>query len=619
VAHLILGTAGHIDHGKTTLVRRLTGAAGDRLPAEKLRGLTIDLGFSRLTLGRHAVGVVDVPGHERFVRNMLAGATGLDLALLVVAADDGPMPQTREHLAILGLLGVRHGVVALTKCDLVSAERCGAAAATVRELLAATGLAEAEVVPISADGDVSGLLAALERAADRCGGKAAGRPFRLAIDRAFTVAGHGTVVTGTVASGELRVGDEIHWHRGPVPERVRVRGLTVHGEPMLAVTAGQRAGVNVAGVELSAVCRGQELAAPGSLVPSRVLTCRLIALTGEVIRHRLPVRLHLGTAEVMAEASVLDAERVEPGTPAVGQLFLADPVVAIWGQPLILRDPGAERTLGGGRVLDPSAVRLRRRHVEHVEQIARLDSPDTAVRADAAVWLAGFDGVSADDLGRRAGVWRPDPTPLVRLDGRRLWHPTRVAAVERQVSAVLAVWHAEQPLVTAHDRGRLTAAIKGVPQPVTQAVIDRMLAAGRLTGNARRVAAVEFAPTLSQNQRKLKDRIVAAHTAAGFSPPAPADFPGGAALFPVAVAEGLLVPVGRDLYLTAEWEAELRRVVVERLTAGPATMSELRQLLGTTRKYSLPFGEYLDGLGLTVRDGDFRRLRGVVHGPARGE
>ncbi len=612
--HLILGTAGHIDHGKTTLVRLLTGTDGDRLPAEQSRGITIDLGFARLALGRHAVGVVDVPGHERFVRNMLTGATGIDLALLVVAADDGPMPQTREHLAILQLLGVRHGVVALTKSDLVDAERLATATVAVRGLLADTTLSDAVIVPTVRDGrGLPALLAELAAAAERAAGKSDARPFRLAIDRAFTVVGHGTVVTGTVQGGRLRVGDTLDWHHGERPEPVRVRGLSVHGGAVEEVTAGQRAGVNLAGVPLESLHRGQELAAPGSLVAGRVLTCQLHALAdGRAIRHRLPVRLHLGTAEVMAEVSVLDADRIDPGGRAVCQLFTAEPVVAVWGQPVVVRDAAAETTLGGGTVLDPTTARLRRRHVAHVEQAERMSSSDPAVRTAAAAWLAGADGVRPADLGRLAGVWDEVPASLVSLGGR-LYHPERLAELEQHVFDTIAEWHRDQPLVTAHDRGKLVATVgRFAPAELAQQVIERLLTAKRLVGDVRRVAAADFKPKLSQNQRKLRDRIVAAHVAAGFSPPDPAEFatPAGslADILEVAGAEGLLVKVGPDLYLATEHEAELRRRAAERLAAGPATMAELRDLWGTTRKYALPFAAHLDAVGLTVRDGDVRRL-----------
>ena len=484
--HLILGTAGHIDHGKTTLVRLLTGTDCDRLPAEQARGITIDLGFARLALGRHAVGVVDVPGHERFVRNMLAGTTGIDLALLVVAADDGPMPQTREHLAILQLLGVRHGVVALTKSDLVDAGRLATATTAVRELLADTTLSEAAVVPTAHDGrGLPALLAELESAAERAAGKSGERPFRMAIDRAFSVAGHGTVVTGTVQGGRLRIGDTLDWHHGERPEPVRVRGLSVHGGAVEEVTAGQRAGVNLAGVPLERVSRGQELAASGSLVAGRVLTCRLHALAdGRAIRHRLPVRLHLGTAEVMAEVSVLDADHIDPGGRAVCQLFTAEPVVAAWGQPVVIRDATAEATVGGGTVLDPTAQRLRRRHVAHIEQAERMASSDPAVRAAAAAWLAGADGVRPADLGRLAGVWDAVPTSLAPLGGR-LYHPDRLAELEQHVLDTLAGWHREQPLVTAHDRGKLIATVGPVRPGRVGPTGHRPAAGGEATGRRR--------------------------------------------------------------------------------------------------------------------------------------
>src|SRR5690242_11098324 len=298
---LILGTAGHIDHGKTALVKALTGIDTDRLPEEKARGITIDIGFARLDLGDYQLGVVDVPGHERFVKNMLAGATGIDLALLVVAADDSVMPQTREHLDILRLLGLRHGVIALTKCDLVDATMREVVAMEVRELVRDSFLADAPLVPTSANtGDgIAELKAAIAAAARRVEERAGSEWFRLAIDRSFVVQGHGTVVTGSVTSGSVRVGDELEWQ--PRGERVRVRALHNHDRPVEEVHRGMRAAINLAGVAHEDVIRGQELAAPGYLKPARTLTVHLRASADarRPLKHRTPVRLHLGTAELL--------------------------------------------------------------------------------------------------------------------------------------------------------------------------------------------------------------------------------------------------------------------------------------------------------------------------------
>src|SRR5215470_17197957 len=305
---LILGTAGHIDHGKTSLVKALTGIDCDRLPEEKARGITIDIGFATLDLGDFRLGIVDVPGHERFIKNMLAGATGIDLAVLVVAADDSVMPQTREHLEILRLLGLRHGLVALTKCDLVDETTREVVELEIRELVKGSFLENAPILRTSAHtGEgIPQLKAAIAEACTKVEERGGAEWFRMAIDRSFIVQGHGTVVTGSVTSGRLRVGDEVEWQ--PRGERVRVRSLQNHDQPVEEVHRGQRAAVNLAGVRHEDVVRGQEVASPGYLEPARVMTVRLhcLAEMRRPIKHRMPVRFHLGTAEVMGAVSLLD-------------------------------------------------------------------------------------------------------------------------------------------------------------------------------------------------------------------------------------------------------------------------------------------------------------------------
>lgn len=635
---LILGTAGHIDHGKTSLVKALTGVDCDRLPEEKARGITIDIGFAHLDLGDTRLGVVDVPGHERFVRNMLAGATGIDLALLVVAADDSVMPQTREHLEILKLLRVRHGLVALTKADLVDETTREVVALELRELLRGSFLEDAPIVPTSAHTGlgIAELKDALRAAAVRVGARDAAEWFRLPIDRAFVVQGHGTVVTGSAVSGSVAVGEEIEWHKGDgTSELVRVRGLNNHGRPADEVHRGQRAAINLAGVPHEAVRRGQELARPGYLAPSRVLTVRLFA-SAEVrhpLKHRLQLRVHIGTSEVMGSVSLLDCDTLDPGQWALAQLFLEEPVTAVWGQPFVARDSSAEHTLGGGQVVQPNAGKVRRRHLEAVEHIERLWSDAADTRALAVAWFAGFDGFAPTDLVRAAGLAPGDVgavsarlvasgklVELALANTRKLLvNAERVGELEERVLGALAGLHAEHPLVTNHDRQKVLARLDYVgDEQLLQAVAERLIRAKKLVGDARRIARADFKPKLSANQRKLKDKIVEAHVAAGFAPPEPKEFAnqagGNAAalkdIFEVACAEGFLVRVTDEIYLSAEADAEMRRRVVERLQSGTgATVAEIRDLLGTTRKYAVPVCEYLDRIGLTTRAGDLRVLK----------
>jgi len=633
---LILGTAGHIDHGKTSLVKALTGIDCDRLPEEKARGITIDIGFASLDLGEYRLGIVDVPGHERFIKNMLAGATGIDLALLVVAADDSVMPQTREHLEILRLLGLRHGLIALTKCDLVDETSREVVELEVRELVHGTFLETAPLVRTSAQtGEgIPDLKGALQATCRQVEAHAGGEWFRMAIDRSFVVQGHGTVVTGSVTSGSVRVGDEVEWQ--PRRERVRVRSLQNHDRPVEEVHRGQRAAINLAGVRHEEVVRGQELAAPGYLLPSRVLTVRMHcpADARKPIKHRASVRLHLGTAEIMGTISLLDCDTVEPGQWGLGQIFLEEEATAAWGQPFVVRAPSATQTLGGGQVLQPVARKVRRRHIETLERIERLWTGDAAERALTVAWFGGFQGFTVADLVRGANI-PPDqaPTLIEQLKSERQLAEVRVSAarqillhadmlkeLDERLVQTLARMHEQFPLMATHDRQKVQSHLDYIgDDALVHAAADRLFQQKKLVGDARRIALADFKPKLSGNQRKLKDKIIAAYQEAKFQPPEPASFAsqaGGNAtnlrdLFDVCVAEGYLVPVATDLYLHADAEAEMRRSLREFLAGEQGrTVAELRDLLGTTRKYAVPICEYLDRVGLTRREGDLRYLAG---------
>ncbi len=632
---LILGTAGHIDHGKTSLVKALTGIDTDRLPEEKARGITIDIGFAFLELGTFRLGIVDVPGHERFIKNMLAGATGIDLVILIIAADDSIMPQTREHLEILKLLRLQHGVIALTKADLVDDTTREVAELEIRELVQGSFLQDAPIIATSvATGQgIEELKAALRDVCERMVTRERAEWFRLPIDRAFTVAGHGTVVTGSIVSGSVAVEDELEWHRGNgQSELVRVRGLNQHGKTVVEIHRGQRGAINLAGISLESVHRGQELAKPGYLRPSRVLTVRLQALASmrRAIKHRLPCRLHLGTAEVLASVSVLDRDQIDPGEWALAQLFLEEPVTAVWGQPFVLRDSSAEWTLGGGQVLQPTATKLRRRHIEHLEQAERLWSDDVETRATAFAWFAEFHGFQQDDLVREVGILPGDVgkvvqrlTELSRVvelalpPHRKLMiHAERLVQLGERILAALGTLHAELPLFTSHERSKLLVLLNYVgDESLLQATVDRLIQQKKLVGDAKRIARADFKPKLSANQRKLKDKIVEEHRTAGFTPPEPKSFAPQAAgnagalndIFEVACAEGFLVRITHEIFLHTDTETDMRSRLTRTFTEKPAlTVAEIRDLLGTTRKFAIPICEYLDRAGITRRNGDLR-------------
>jgi selenocysteine-specific elongation factor len=631
---LILGTAGHIDHGKTALVKALTGIDCDRLPEEKARGITIDIGFATLQVDDFRLGIVDVPGHERFVKNMLAGATGIDLALLVIAADDSIMPQTREHLEILKLLGLHHGVIALTKCDLVDETTREVVELEIRDLVKGSFLEEAAIVRTSAQtGEgMAELKAAIGEACKKVEAKTAAQWFRIAIDRSFIVQGHGTVVTGSVTSGSVRLGDELEWQ--PRGEKVRVRSLQNHDKPVEEVHRGQRAAINLAGVHHEDVIRGQELATPGYLQPSRVVTVRLYNLPDgkRPIKHRSPVRFHVGTAEIMGAVSLLDCDSVNPGEWALAQIFLEEPATATWGQPFVLRGSSATMTLGGGQVLQPVAKKIRRRHLEILERVERLWTGDPEERALTVAWFGGFAGFTLADLVRGANLAPDQAADLIeRLKGQGklvnvaisparqlLLHADIIKELDERILQALGRLHEEFPLMTTHDRQKVQSQLDYVgDEQLVHAAVDRLLQRKQLVGDLRRLGRADFKPKLSGNLRKLKDKLVAEFKEAGFQPPEPKSFAGQAGgnaanlkdLFEVCVAEGLLVQVSDDVYLHSDVDADMRRRLSVRLAAGPGlTVAEIRDILGTTRKYAVPICEYLDRVGFTRREGDLRSL-----------
>ncbi len=630
---LVVGTAGHIDHGKTALVRALTGVDTDRLPAEKERGITIEAGFAALDLGDYRLALVDVPGHERFIRNMLAGATGLDLAMLVVAVDDSVMPQTREHLEILRLLGLRGGVIALTKCDLAEPSWLDLVEDEVRALVEGTFLAGATITRTSASTGLG--LDELKRALlEAC---ASAPPavdsgvFRMAIDRSFSVAGHGTVVTGTVSSGQVVVGDEVEWL--PSGRRLRVRGLHRHDRSAESVGRGARAAVNLAGVHHAEITRGHELATPGAFPTGRVLTIELArsADAPRPFRPRGRYKLHLGTAETTAVLSMLLPEGPDPRAPRLAQLVVAEPIATFHGQPFVIREESPPATLGGGRVLAAGHRRCRKRDAITLGRLEALRSHEPPVRLAAVLGLSGLVAIDNHRLAIQAGLSLDEIKPalddlvaqglltILALGTRRTARlPAElVRELEGRTSRALARLHAAQPRHSTIPRPTVAAALPDVAAEIVGTIIDRLRDQGIVVADARSAALATHVPVLTQAERGLMREIQAKIEAAGASPPELAELAAQAGSLSASVPdllallrdEGRLVEINPQLYLATPLEAELRRRVTDRLKDGSSlSMSELRDLLGTTRKYAVPLGEYLDRLRVTRREGDVRKL-----------
>lgn len=635
VRNVILGTAGHIDHGKTALVRALTGIDTDRLPAEKQRGITIDLGFASLEHEGVRIGLVDVPGHERFIRNMLAGATGFDLALLVVAADDSVMPQTREHLEILRLLGLKAGIVALTKCDLAAPDWLDLVEEDVRILSAGTFLEGAPIVRTSSatGSGIEDLRSLLASTALALPDRQINAPFRMAIDRCFTVAGHGTVVTGTIVSGSVSVGDELAWL--PEGKLVRVRGLHRHDRAVERIERGARAAINLAGVHHSEIGRGQELADPGFLRPSTVLsvTIRASADAPRALRHRNRYRLHLGTAEVTASLSILDDPQLEPGAGGVAQVFLGEPVVAEHGQPFVIREESPPWTVGGGQILQPVARRIRRKDRGDRDRLTLLAGSDPVARASAAMAGYRLESWTDLDLARDAGLVPEEVSRIVteaRTRGELIDLPvgprrsirvirSYLDELEDRVVRAVERLHRRNPRLSTVRRSSVLGELADLKsESLVAAVIDRLAEEGRLSTTARLAALPGYQPQLTQAEHRLKNELLDAHRGTGFAPPMVSDLIAGAGargevvpeLLDLLAEEGHLAAIEpKVLYVETDADAELRRRVVDRLGDGSTmSMADLRDLLGTSRKYAVPIGEYLDRIGLTIREGDLRRL-----------
>ncbi len=407
---LILGTAGHIDHGKTSLIGALTGTNTDRLPEEKKRGITIELGYAHLDLPPFRLGIVDVPGHEKFVRQMLAGATGMDLALLVVAGDDSVKQQTEEHLDILRMLDLPAGVIALTKCDLCDPDWLDLVEDEIRQLVSDTFLRDAPIIRTSAKTGLGldELKAALQEAAERVSetdrANRLSAPFRMAIDRTFTIDGHGTVVTGSVGSGEIHVGDQLQIRPGN--KSVRVRGIQNHDSTAESVHRGQRAAINLAGVHHLEINRGDELCAVDHLAPSKLMTVKLhlINRIKKPLKDRTRIRFHVGTAELLGNIRLLESNSVEPGGLCLAQIYLNEPAVAVWNQPFVIRRQSPVETIGGGRVLEPNAKRVKKATELDLKMIRELSSSDPLLRASASAYLANDLSWTPAAWARTAGI-----------------------------------------------------------------------------------------------------------------------------------------------------------------------------------------------------------------------
>lgn len=645
--HVALGTAGHIDHGKSTLVRRLTGVDMDRLPEERRRGITITLGFAPLTLPDGTrVGMVDVPGHEKLVRTMVAGAGGLDVVLLVVAADEGVMPQTREHLEICQLLGVPRALVALTKIDKAGPELTALALEDVRAHLAGTTLADAPIVPCSAlSGEgLDALRDALVRVVGQVQpGRRDTRPAVLPIDRAFSVKGFGTVVTGTLRQGTLAPGDKVELVPGPRGEPLRVRSVEVFRAPVARAHAGDRTALSLHGVELSALSPGQVVTTPGALRATRLVDVELrhLASRTKALKTGAKVEVYAGTAAADATVTLLDHDALEPGEVGLARLRLSAPLGVLPGQRFILRGfdaaTQAGRTVGGGRVLDPEPPRRKRHDPGARATLAALTAwadasagPTTSAPAAEALGAAasallaerGARGLSRDTLARRLGA---DTATLERLRGplaigELYVHPDALVQLQAQVLAAVDAFHAEHPYRGAVPLAELSSKLgRRAPAAVVERAARALVGMKRLAQDPEGFRRPEHASSAfaGGDARQLVLELLEAR---GLEPPWVMDVAVQTKLAEKALRELLAIMAKSGEVVRATSELYFARSAFDRgaavLAEWFATKIELstqdaKNLLGLSRKYLIPLLESYDKLGVTVRVGEVRRAKGA--------
>ena len=636
----VIGTAGHVDHGKSTLVQALTGTHPDRLKEEREREMTIDLGFAWLTLpSGEEIGIVDVPGHRDFIENMLAGVGGIDATLFVIAADEGLMPQTREHLAILDLLQVPGGVVALTKIDLIDdPDWLPLVEDDIRQALRGTVLEKAPIVRISSRTrqGLPELLSALgECLAERPPRPDLGKP-RLPVDRVFTMPGFGTVVTGTLSDGSLRLGDEVEIL--PASLRGRVRGLQTHKRKEDQAVPGSRTAVNISGVDVEAVQRGSVVAHPGDYQPTRRLDVRfrLLPDVTQPLRHDTEVKFFVGAAEVLARLRLLGSEELLPGEEGWLQLEMDEPVVAVRGDRYILRRPSPGETLGGGAVLDPHPKGRHKRFaqamLERLDMLAQGTPTEVLLQSLLALGAAPLQDVLHRStleaaVAKQALSELLDAAQLLFLEGElnRAGPLTLNSAVAAQLVTSQGFWsqlasrllaeidayHAANPLRRGLPREELKSRLK-LPVRLFNAALRKLVAEGAMLESGPLVQRPGHAIRLNPQQQRQVDALLKRFAASPYAPPTVKECQAelGEDLYTALLELGQLTFVPPDVvFRRSDYEhmvAEVRRLITQK---GAVTAAEVRDHFNTSRRYALAFLEYLDAQGITLRDGDVRRLK----------
>ncbi|MHB8137287.1 MAG: selenocysteine-specific translation elongation factor [Smithellaceae bacterium] len=632
--HFVLGTAGHVDHGKTSLIKALTGIDTDRLKEEKERGITIELGFASLGLpSGYELGIVDVPGHEKFIKHMVAGAAGIDLVLMVIAADEGVMPQTREHLQICSLLGITTGLIALTKIDLVEKDWLELVRSEILDYLKGTFLENAPIVPVSAvkETGVQELLACLDKTAGQLSEKTDDGIFRLPVDRIFTMKGFGTVVTGTLISDRIKVGEDIQI----LPENIsaRIRGIQVHNKPVEEAFSGQRTALNLQGIEKSTLERGNVLVRPQTVWPTQRLDVffEYLASNTRKLKNRALVRLHTGTTEIMTRIVFLDKDELSPGENSFAQLILVSEDVVVAGDHFVLRSYSPVTTIGGGVILDPLPGKHKRKNEKVLDDLKTLKSGSLPEKISVLLVRAGFAGINIRSLAFRLGVnvkkirealeklFSNRQAILLSSDDATAISVHLYSQLEELIMKSLADYHKKNHLKEGISKEELKAAMAAtVSVKLFNMILANLGKKDVIVSDKDNVRLASHQVLLAGEEDALRQSIASTYVQAGLTPPSLPDVINSfkdqktkvQTIIKLMLKDGELIKINEDLCFARAALDKLRDDYRAQLARdGQATPATFKELTGLSRKYIIPLMEYFDASKLTVRVEDHRILR----------
>ncbi|MDK2794425.1 MAG: selenocysteine-specific elongation factor [Caldanaerobacter sp.] len=618
--NIIIGTAGHIDHGKTTLIKALTGKDTDRLKEEKLRGITTDLGFAYFDLpsGIRA-GIIDVPGHEKFIKNMLAGAHGIDIVMLVIAADEGVMPQTKEHVDILSFLDIKAGIIVLTKCDLVEKDWLLVVEEDVRENLKGTFLENAPIVHVSS---VTGegldiLVNTLDELAQKVKERSSEGIFRLPVDRVFSIAGFGTVVTGTLISGKIKVGDKVMIY--PKMIESRVRNLQVHERNVECAFAGQRTAINLANVKVEEIERGDVIAPPEAIIPSTMIDVKLSLLKeAKTLKNRERIRFYTGASEVIGRAVLLDRDELHGGESCYAQIYLEDCVSVLRKDKFVIRTYSPMLTIGGGIILDPNPEKHKRFDIEVIETLSNIEKLGDEFVIEKLVYESLLP-LSEEEIKRKANVVDIGKFSLKNLIKLKLeekdyfYHLEKYEEMCLRTKEILEDFHRKNPLKEGISKEELKNKLFGdIKSKLCDFIFELMEKEEIIKIKNQLVALKDFKVVLNEEQEKLKERIIKIYRDSKFEPPKLSELEGYPEIIPMVeylVSIGELVKLDEEIFLSKDNYEEAQNVLINYLKENKEiTLAVYRDLLNTSRKYAMAILEYFDSIKLTKRIGDVRVL-----------